>query len=490
MDLHHNIFYAYRGPEAASTDRDRQLENNLTKALMNTLRLGGEAVWRPFLAALGCTGATGAKFLLQRGVKRGRSSAKLISSQVARCGRRAPTMALVFALEGITVQHAAELLLDFRLTESDRRTCRSTYLRSLADFTFGLLAGDVIAVSQRLPKVGEDRSPGQELLEVIARQLPGHIRWIEDEGTGDPGVIREDVAQRTMTRSWIGKLEDALVLDGPSWQEHLVREFKAYAGDDPQLAEDLPPERYPFRRRFWYDKELEDAIPSRTVERAFPPRISVLTADGREVHANARAAFVRRNIVAHILIWQWYQEQMIRPKFAVRERNLVTHVTRASLVSAKRRGGGRDGRREGWRIIVPRVLAGLINRSETRSDLIKHILDAASDSAQARTFRRTCEDAIEEYVAGNDVALERLQRDLEAWARGSDVHETFECRSTIGWQAGSPKAEFSTALSGAVASSGYLEFDRSMRFLTRAASRFADYEVAAERLFKEIRAAG
>ena len=66
MDLHHNIFYSYRGPDTVGVDRDRQLENNLTKALINTLSLGGEAVWRPFLSELGLADATGAKFLLQR----------------------------------------------------------------------------------------------------------------------------------------------------------------------------------------------------------------------------------------------------------------------------------------------------------------------------------------------------------------------------------------------------------------------------------------
>ncbi len=66
MDLHHNLFYSYRGPNADSADRDRQLENNLTKALVNTLSLGGNAVWRPFLSDLGLPAATHAGFLLQR----------------------------------------------------------------------------------------------------------------------------------------------------------------------------------------------------------------------------------------------------------------------------------------------------------------------------------------------------------------------------------------------------------------------------------------
>jgi hypothetical protein len=66
VDLHHNLFYSYRGQNADSADRDRQLENNLTKALINTLSLGGDAVWRPFLADVGLPAATHVGFLLQR----------------------------------------------------------------------------------------------------------------------------------------------------------------------------------------------------------------------------------------------------------------------------------------------------------------------------------------------------------------------------------------------------------------------------------------
>jgi hypothetical protein len=65
MDLHHNLFYSYRGPDTEGNDCDRQLENNVTKALINTLRLGGEPVWRPFLTWLGIADARDVKFLLQ-----------------------------------------------------------------------------------------------------------------------------------------------------------------------------------------------------------------------------------------------------------------------------------------------------------------------------------------------------------------------------------------------------------------------------------------
>lgn len=66
MDLHHNVYYCYRGSNTDNADRDRQLENNLTKALINSLALGGEEVWGPFLADLGLGRPPRVEFLLQR----------------------------------------------------------------------------------------------------------------------------------------------------------------------------------------------------------------------------------------------------------------------------------------------------------------------------------------------------------------------------------------------------------------------------------------
>jgi len=66
VDLHRNLFYSYRGQNTDTADRDRQLENNVTKALINTLDLGGSGVCCPFLAWLGLTDTPNVKFLLQR----------------------------------------------------------------------------------------------------------------------------------------------------------------------------------------------------------------------------------------------------------------------------------------------------------------------------------------------------------------------------------------------------------------------------------------
>jgi len=67
VDLHENVFYGYRGPVADADARERQLEDDLTKALVNTLSLGGEGVCRAFLADIGTPDARDAWFLMRGG---------------------------------------------------------------------------------------------------------------------------------------------------------------------------------------------------------------------------------------------------------------------------------------------------------------------------------------------------------------------------------------------------------------------------------------
>ncbi len=53
MKDHHNVFFYYRGAPQSEVERDRQLENNTTKALINTLELAEPSVRRAFMEWLG-----------------------------------------------------------------------------------------------------------------------------------------------------------------------------------------------------------------------------------------------------------------------------------------------------------------------------------------------------------------------------------------------------------------------------------------------------
>jgi len=65
-NFHKNIFYYYRGAQNSNSNRERQLEDNTTKALINTLQHGGSEVRFHFLKWLGIEKPENIQFELQK----------------------------------------------------------------------------------------------------------------------------------------------------------------------------------------------------------------------------------------------------------------------------------------------------------------------------------------------------------------------------------------------------------------------------------------
>ncbi len=65
-NFYHNIFYYYRGAQESDKNRERQLEDNTTKALINTLEYGGRKVRNGFLEWIGVEKPENIRFELQK----------------------------------------------------------------------------------------------------------------------------------------------------------------------------------------------------------------------------------------------------------------------------------------------------------------------------------------------------------------------------------------------------------------------------------------
>jgi uncharacterized protein YktB (UPF0637 family) len=67
-DFHHNIFYYYRGTQQSDRERERQLEDNTTKALINTLKHCDSKVTFEFLGWLGIKATKPVTLELQKAI--------------------------------------------------------------------------------------------------------------------------------------------------------------------------------------------------------------------------------------------------------------------------------------------------------------------------------------------------------------------------------------------------------------------------------------
>ncbi|WP_436717014.1 hypothetical protein U8335_07825 [Roseiconus lacunae] len=64
--FHHNVFSYFLGAAIKENDRQRQLEHNTTKALLNTLDRSSTVVAAKFLKWLGVPKSSGTKFAQQK----------------------------------------------------------------------------------------------------------------------------------------------------------------------------------------------------------------------------------------------------------------------------------------------------------------------------------------------------------------------------------------------------------------------------------------
>jgi hypothetical protein len=169
-------------------------------------------------------------------------------------------------LDGISLQHAGELLFDSVVSRKYRNVCRRIYLFALEDYAFASLLGDVIMVSGNLPDVKGDK-PGETLASLNSRitaiergqQLPDISKLILEEEFR--GAVREDII----------RLNQAYGPSFKSWNQFFLREADVYLGDDECLsAANIDPRRYKYAKRvqgvsreeyYLREDDLQEIIP-------------------------------------------------------------------------------------------------------------------------------------------------------------------------------------------------------------------------------------
>lgn len=215
-------------------------------------------------------------------------------------------------LEGITIQQVGELIFEMGSTAALRHRNRETYLSALEDFSFAFLFGGQIAVSRRLPKVGEEE-PGSTLLsELPARAV---LDVSARQGTPSASEMLSRRIQRERLGACLSRVGLAVTRDRPYWYHYILREAASYLGEHPSLSHpDLPDHEYEFAKKSQGDAVVDYHMKDVDAEgwidsKAVGLLARTISREGAAGEATEKAlrAFVKRSILTHVQIFIWYR---------------------------------------------------------------------------------------------------------------------------------------------------------------------------------------
>jgi hypothetical protein len=322
-------------------------------------------------------------------------------------------------LDGITLQHVGEILLDVEATADVRRLCASSYLQSLEDFVFGALFGESLTLSGTMPPVGED-TPGAHLLHrpelrdfVVAIDMPPPPSPSEIvAGEGLRGAVERDInAIGSLTPRELG-----------AFQDFYVREARAYLGNDASILEPrLPPASYAFstnNRASHYVQvaELQSVVPQRFIDRML---VSIRgSADYSRVANEALTEFVTRSLLTHVVnYWTFDSALEAQPHASAR----LPHVTRANIrrhvdgETEETQPGGAERlgrfRRLFYRGIVPHALLRVMAVARDKSSFLDAVRETR-DSTQFRQIRNYLTELVSELGHGERREADKLLAEI------------------------------------------------------------------------------
>ncbi len=264
---------------------------------------GGEAADK---AAFDLARAPGRASAIQQGIWRGTPDLVLPSpSQPSPIppipGDRKLTDRLIFALDGITVQHVGEMFFSQSTTVAERRMSSAVYLASLRDFALAVVYGQAGTITTALPNPEGKQSPGQmlcEFFEIAGALRPGSLRL--DDFIAKPdmfGVLKQQFQA----------LATAVSLNEPSWRAVMLTEASTYMGSHPSVflgseEEDIVLGRHPpYVRNTDLELAMSPVVVEESVERvleAFP---------GKRYRPEAVRRLVTGFTLAHVGISHWYE---------------------------------------------------------------------------------------------------------------------------------------------------------------------------------------
>jgi hypothetical protein len=323
--------------------------------------------------------------------------------------------------DGITVQHAGELLLNEPVdTWPVRGACCKSYRRSLEDFAFGTIFCREIVTMDSLPRVLR-ALPGEHLLTQSFREKHDRRLTTFPEKTAriSPAERGEGDALKDLVRSLRHVPQD----ERDYWKQHMVREVFLYLGQDDSLRLPGLDGHYKYDlqdRQFTRDEELQRLVPNSYVSSV----LRTVRGDLWRLHRGVQIAcddalreFVTLDVVEHLRIYDRRGRQ--RDRLLDRESSVwLPHCTRQSLVRVQERE--RDTLFDRIQdLVMPGLLDRMIaksakcrDRRQRRKELRKRLVDASFDP-EYQGFRDALAEGLRLAAARDWTALSDLQSGLQ-----------------------------------------------------------------------------
>jgi hypothetical protein len=392
----------------------------------------------------------------------------------------------LISIEGITAQHAGELIFDNPKTTADRKRCKYTYLRCLEDIAQSILFSKRMIVSKKLPKVG-DESPGDRLLKEIAKD-EGKIIWIEDSISLKPENMVRDESVRIVLGAYLQNLEESFSNDSQAWEEFLTRECTTYFfPNELPIKErkgyfknkEITDERL-FGKNYIFDKVLEKDIPPNFLRESLSS-LKKLNPDILSVDNDYIYEFIKRISLTHILIWMYYRKTVELSITTSNEPYFLSHLTRSTLSLADKNF---EIRNAFWGTLVPRMLAPILKQLHSPNEIIPALIEI-SHKKDFENFKRNIIDAENEFKEEKYQQFDKVKKELESIFSTEYQVEKWGFSITVGVNP-FPYVKPGFERTYRIKSDKSVELERLFS-LKRLPQRYDLYEKEAERLFKELR---
>lgn len=273
---------------------------------------------------------------------------------------------LVVVLDGITVQHAGELLFGSAFSASRRWLGRDTYIRCLEDFAFAIVFGSEFSTSGSLPKVREDR-PGF----LVTTEFKDRYIEVDADKSLPVETMLMDYEFRESVSGALSYLEMAFRRQWRFWRDFVIREAIAHLGDHELLFQpSTQPDSFVFAKSppYLVDRKLQEQISTNyTAELSNQLRKHLPV---QRVAETALREFIARATLTHCVIDKWYE---VTSADALESHGMrLPHITR-SILGSVRLDTQSEPLQPARTIITQHALAHALSVSATRENLIQYL---------------------------------------------------------------------------------------------------------------------